>query len=260
MAAVFAAQRGHVTGVVVDGEQPGVLAQDPPSVLATELVDRRQHVGARWLAHEKILTLDVVGTPLRSVPVPPVVVRHDLHRGADPVNHVKGAKVSQSVPVNLLAIFAVIGVGWGAGRTRMLGPQAAATLGAIAFGLFVPALLFRTTAQVSLAKLPVGYGRRILRPTVTVLLLVYAWHRIRRPVPPAAGHQVRHDATPSPVPTYVLKNSGPPARTTPDRKARPAGNSEGRKRSRPAPGGWPPVPGAVAGSQTPTGRRADGRR
>lgn len=87
--------------------------------------------------------------------------------------------------LRLLAIFAVIAVGWAAGRTRMLGPHAAATFGAAAFGLFTPALLFRTTAHVALSRLPwatiVGY----YAPTLAIMLLVYAWQRSRRPASPA---------------------------------------------------------------------------
>jgi malonate transporter and related proteins len=94
--------------------------------------------------------------------------------------------VSLSVLAKLLAIFAVIGVGWGAGRARILGPKAAETLGATAFGLFVPALLFRTTARVSVAKLPWATVAGYYLPTIAVLLLVYAWQRLRHPVPPAA--------------------------------------------------------------------------
>jgi predicted permease len=93
--------------------------------------------------------------------------------------------VSPGLFLKLLAIFAVIAVGWVAGRTRMLGPQAATTLGAAAFGLFTPALLFRTTAHVALTRLPwatiVGY----YAPTLAILLIGYAWQRLRHPTDPA---------------------------------------------------------------------------
>lgn len=93
--------------------------------------------------------------------------------------------MSPGVLLELLAVFAVIGVGWVAGRTGMLGPPAATTLGGLAFGVFVPALLFRTTAGVSLAGLPWATVAGYYVPTLAVLLLGYAWHRIRHPVPPA---------------------------------------------------------------------------
>jgi malonate transporter len=94
--------------------------------------------------------------------------------------------VSPALLLKLLAIFAVIAVGWVAGRTRMLGPGAAATLGAAAFGLFTPALLFRTTAHVVLAKLPWATIAAYYVPTVAVLLLGYGWQRLRHPPEPAA--------------------------------------------------------------------------
>jgi len=52
--------------------------------------------------------------------------------------------VSLVVLLKLVAIFAIIGVGWVAGRTRLLGPEAAGVLTTVAFSVFTPALLFRT--------------------------------------------------------------------------------------------------------------------
>jgi len=93
--------------------------------------------------------------------------------------------VSAGVLLKLAAVFAVIGVGWVAGRARVLGPGAATTLGTAAFEVFTPALLFRTTARVQLAKLPwtviVGY----YGPTLLLLLAVYTWHRLHHPPQPA---------------------------------------------------------------------------
>ncbi len=58
----------------------------------------------------------------------------------------------------LLAIFAVVGVGYVAGRMRWLGQPGpndpARTLSGAAFYIFVPALLFRTTARLDFAALP----------------------------------------------------------------------------------------------------------
>lgn len=89
--------------------------------------------------------------------------------------------MSPSLLLKLLAVFAVIAVGWGAGRAWMLGPGAAGTLGAAAFGLFTPALLFRTTAHVALARLPWATVAAYYGPTLALLLLVYLWQRLRRP-------------------------------------------------------------------------------
>lgn len=93
--------------------------------------------------------------------------------------------MSPSLFVKLLAIFAVIALGWVAGRTRMFGPGAATTLGAATFGLFAPALLFRTTAHVALARLPWAVIVAYYAPGVAVLLIVYSWQRLRRPAEPA---------------------------------------------------------------------------
>jgi predicted permease len=94
--------------------------------------------------------------------------------------------VSPSLLLELVAVFAVIGVGWVAGKARVLGPQAAGALGAAAFGLFTPALLFRTTAHIPLARLPWATIAAYYVPTVSVLLVVYAWRRVRSPAEPVA--------------------------------------------------------------------------
>jgi malonate transporter len=86
--------------------------------------------------------------------------------------------------LKLVAVFAVIGVGWVAGRLRVLGPTAATTLGAAAFVVFAPALLFRTTAHVQLARLPWAIIAGYYGPTVVLLLTVYAWQRLRHPPRP----------------------------------------------------------------------------
>ncbi len=88
--------------------------------------------------------------------------------------------LSTVVLFKLLAIFAVIGVGWLAGRTKVVGPDAAATLTRIAFVVFTPALLFRTTAAIALAHLPWLTLAAYYLPTVALLLLTYVWRRIRR--------------------------------------------------------------------------------
>lgn len=93
--------------------------------------------------------------------------------------------MSLVVILKLLAVFAVIGVGWGAGRSGLLGPGAARTLSAAAFGLFTPALLFRTTARVALGGLPWVMLASYFGPTLGLMLVVYAWQRIRHPTQPA---------------------------------------------------------------------------
>jgi predicted permease len=94
--------------------------------------------------------------------------------------------VSTVVLLRLAAIFVVIGVGWVAGRSRVLGPNAADTLGRAAFNIFAPALLFRTTAGVSVATLPWSMLAAYFVPTLVLLLGTYAVERIRGPATPVA--------------------------------------------------------------------------
>lgn len=83
----------------------------------------------------------------------------------------------------LLAIFLTVGLGWVAGRLRWLssapdsGPAAARVLGNAAFYIFVPALLFRTTARLDFARLPWPTVAAFFVPTLALLLAVYLWQR-----------------------------------------------------------------------------------
>lgn len=96
--------------------------------------------------------------------------------------------MSSVVLLKLLAIFAVIGIGWGAGRAKLVGPDAAGVLTQLAFVLFAPALLFRTTAAVSVTALPWSMLAAYFVPTLGMLLGGYLWQRLRRPPPnPAAA-------------------------------------------------------------------------
>jgi predicted permease len=94
--------------------------------------------------------------------------------------------IQTSVLLRLLAIFAVIAIGWLAGRTRIVGKDAAPTLTRATFVIFTPALLFRTTAAVSLAHLPWITLAAYYLPTVGLMLLTYVWQRARRPAGTAA--------------------------------------------------------------------------
>lgn len=88
----------------------------------------------------------------------------------------------------LLAIFLMVGLGWGVGRLRWLdrgvawgaaGSDTARVLGNAAFTLFVPALLFRTTARLDLAALPWRTLAAYFVPAVAYTLAVYGWQRGR---------------------------------------------------------------------------------
>lgn len=93
--------------------------------------------------------------------------------------------MSAAVFHKLLAIFLTIGLGWIAGRLRWLDSGAdardpARVLGNAAFSIFVPALLFRTTARLDFAAMPWRIVAAFFVPTVLYALAVYAWQR-RRP-------------------------------------------------------------------------------
>jgi predicted permease len=87
-----------------------------------------------------------------------------------------------AVLYKLLALIATVALGWAAGRMRWLGaPEGANSparvLGAAAFNVFVPALLFRTTVRLDFAHMPWRTLAAFFLPVLGVLLLVYAWQR-----------------------------------------------------------------------------------
>ena len=89
--------------------------------------------------------------------------------------------MSLAVLLKLLAIFSVVALGWVAGRARWLGESdAARTLSAAAFYLFVPALLFRTTARLDLQAMPWSTLVAFFAPMLAVLIAVHAVQRSRR--------------------------------------------------------------------------------
>jgi predicted permease len=78
----------------------------------------------------------------------------------------------------LLAIFAVVALGWVAGKLRWLGDNdPARTLSNAAFYIFVPALLFRTTARIDFRTLPWDTLTAFFVPVVILLIAVYGWQR-----------------------------------------------------------------------------------
>ena len=79
----------------------------------------------------------------------------------------------------LLAIFAAVLIGWFAGRMRWLGEPShgsdpARLLGNAAFFIFVPALLFRTTARLDLQHMPWVTVAAFFVPTLALMVAVYA--------------------------------------------------------------------------------------
>ena len=85
----------------------------------------------------------------------------------------------------LLAIFCTVALGWVAGRMRWLGEPAGAIdparlLGNAAFYIFVPALLFRTTARLNISAMPWATVVAYFVPVLLMLGSVYAIGRWRQ--------------------------------------------------------------------------------
>lgn len=105
--------------------------------------------------------------------------------------------MTAAVFAKLLAVATTIALGWIAGRMRWLGePKAdpARVLSAAAFYIFVPALLFRTTARVDLGALPWRMVVAYFVPVVGLMVAVHAVQRRqrrRRPELPAAAPAAR---------------------------------------------------------------------
>ena len=95
--------------------------------------------------------------------------------------------MSALVFVKLFAIFAVVAIGWAVARSgRLGGGDPSRVLAGAAFYIFVPALLFRTSARTDFTRLD---GRIVLAffvPTIVVLLIVYAGVRFARDAAAAA--------------------------------------------------------------------------
>jgi hypothetical protein len=88
--------------------------------------------------------------------------------------------MSPEVFVKLLAIFAVVAIGWGAAKSGRLGAEEGArVLSAAAFYVFVPALLFRTTARIDFQRLDVRVVVAFFVPTLALVALVYTALRLR---------------------------------------------------------------------------------
>ena len=84
----------------------------------------------------------------------------------------------------LLAIFVTVALGWVAGRMRWLGTgndasDPARVLGNAAFYIFVPALMFRTSARLDFGALPWLTVVAYFVPALLLLFAVYAWQRRR---------------------------------------------------------------------------------
>jgi malonate transporter len=92
--------------------------------------------------------------------------------------------VTAAILSKLLAIFVAVAIGFVAGRMRWLGEPFGGTdparvLGHAAFTIFVPALLFRTTARLDLHHMPWVTLAAFFVPVIALLLAVYAEQRWR---------------------------------------------------------------------------------
>ena len=82
--------------------------------------------------------------------------------------------MSLAIFLKLIAIFAVVALGWVAGRARWLGQgDVARVLANAAFFLFIPALLFRTTARIDLSAMPWVTLAAFFVPALALLVAVY---------------------------------------------------------------------------------------
>ncbi|WP_422018555.1 AEC family transporter [Roseateles sp.] len=92
-----------------------------------------------------------------------------------------------AIAFKLLAILVAVAIGWAVGRMRWLGGGAAGSdsdparvLANAAFYIFVPALLFRTTARLDTATLPWAFLGAFFVPVLVLIALMYALYRWRR--------------------------------------------------------------------------------
>ena len=106
--------------------------------------------------------------------------------------------MSTLVFFKLLTIFVVVAIGWIVGKLKWLGlasdkSDPARTLANAAYYIFVPALLFRTTARIDFKTMPWGTLVAIFVPMLAMQLAVYAWQRrgVARGTLPPAGPAVR---------------------------------------------------------------------
>jgi malonate transporter and related proteins len=98
--------------------------------------------------------------------------------------------MTAAVAIKLLAVLVTAAIGYVAGRMKWLtigapGSDAARVLSNAAFYVFIPALLFRTTARLDFATMPWRTIAAFFVPVIGVMLAVYAWQRLRGPDKPA---------------------------------------------------------------------------
>ena len=86
--------------------------------------------------------------------------------------------MSSLVFFKLLTIFIVVAIGWGVGKLKWLGTaDPARTLANAAYYIFVPALLFRTTARIDFKAMPWGTLVAVFVPMLLMMVVVYMVQR-----------------------------------------------------------------------------------
>lgn len=92
-----------------------------------------------------------------------------------------------AIAAKLLAILVAVAIGWAVGRMRWLGggeagsdSDPARVLANAAFYIFVPALLFRTTARLDTSALPWAFLGAFFAPVLVLIALFYVVQRWRR--------------------------------------------------------------------------------
>jgi malonate transporter and related proteins len=86
--------------------------------------------------------------------------------------------MSSLVFFKLLTIFIVVAIGWIVGKLKWLGSgDPARTLANAAYYIFVPALLFRTTARIDFKTMPWGTLVAVFVPMLAMMIVVYALQR-----------------------------------------------------------------------------------
>ncbi|HEY4065798.1 MAG TPA: AEC family transporter [Burkholderiaceae bacterium] len=90
--------------------------------------------------------------------------------------------MSSLVFFKLVAIFVVVAIGWIVGKLKWLSPEGGATdpartLANAAYYIFVPALLFRTTARIDFHTMPWDTLVAVFVPVVLMLVAVYLVQR-----------------------------------------------------------------------------------
>ena len=92
--------------------------------------------------------------------------------------------MTAAIAYKLLAILAIVTLGWGAGRMHWLGTgndssDPARVLSNAALYIFIPALLLRTTIRLDFASLPSRTVGAFFVPAAVLMLAVYGWQHWR---------------------------------------------------------------------------------